>query len=284
LAGAFTLSLRTVCDALWKTAQIFRVTWLVAAARHTTMPTAPLVAYACSLHASTDFREKCYKIFQNWAKIAAQQPGADKDRWAKIASTLSQSRGIFKVLKWVNNIETYQSAADEADPLVQRLKTAEAYLNTVVTMMQDCIALDKLCMAKLVTPRFVWWMNFLDLLLSALLAGIAVNAIRLLQRAGGLESSPKAQRKLLLLRLELGVRVFDALALLHETCVPPGGSGRRRLWPAPSASNALLANVLSATLATSAVGIKKWAALPSVAASVGAKEQPQPSNGDKKGR
>lgn len=236
------------------------------------MPAAPLVVYACSLHASTDFREKCYKIFQNWAKLVAQQPGVDKERWSKIASTLSQSRGIFKVLKWVNNIETYQSAVDESDPVVQRLKVAEAYLNTVVTMMQDVIALDKLCATKLVSPRFVWWMNFLDLLLSLLLAGIAANAIWLLRRAGGLESSPKAQRKLLLLRLELSVRLFDAIALLQETSVPPGS--RRRLWPAPSVANALLANVASAALATSAVGVKKWAALPNPAVSKGATEEP----------
>ena len=239
------------------------------------MSASPLVAYACSLHASTDFREKLYKIIQNAAKLVAKQPGggAGQRTAAQVASTLSQSRGIFKLLKWVNCIETYQTSFGEDDPIVRRLKQTEAWLNATVTMMQDAISLDKLCSAKIVSPRFVWWMNFLDLLLSLLLAGIAANAIRLLQRASG-HDSPKVQRKLLLLRLEVGVRLFDALSLLHETSVAPGT--KRQLWPAPSPNNAILAGLLSGACATSAVAIKKWAAtVPATAPSVKQEQQQQ---------
>ena len=102
------------------------------------MSASPLVAYACSLHASTDFREKLYKIIQNAAKLVAKQPGggAGQRTAAQVASTLSQSRGIFKLLKWVNCIETYQTSFGEDDPIVRRLKQTEAWLNATVTMMQ----------------------------------------------------------------------------------------------------------------------------------------------------
>lgn len=211
-----------------------------------------LVAYACSLHASTDFREKLYKVFQSVLKLPGAGPNA-----LKAASTLSQSRGIFKLLKCVNNIESYHKAASsEEDALLRGLKKAEAWLNTVVALMQDLISLDKLASAKIVSPRFVWWMNFLDLLLSLLLAGLAAHALRLLQAGNAVASSAKAQRQLLLLRLELGVRLGDALALLEATCLPPGT--KRKLWPAPSPTGAVAANVISAVCAVSAVAIKKW--------------------------
>jgi len=217
-----------------------------------------LVQWSCSLHASTDFREKLYKVFVNVAKLAAAQRTCGPHA-AQIASTLSQSRGIFKLFKWVTCIQSYRDAIGDEDPLVRRLKKVEAWLNGVVSGMQDCISLDKLCSAHVVGANFVWWMNFLDLLLSLLLASLAANAIRLLQVSGS--HTPKAQ--LLLLRLELGVRVFDAIALLEVTCTSPG---KRRLWRAPSPYNALLANVLSAACSTSAVGIKKWAVLPAPSA------------------
>ena len=74
-----------------------------------------LVAYACSLHASTDFREKLYKVFQSVLKLPGAGPNA-----LKAASTLSQSRGIFKLLKWVNCIDTYQCSFGESDPVLRR--------------------------------------------------------------------------------------------------------------------------------------------------------------------
>lgn len=215
-----------------------------------------LVPYACSLHASTDFREKLYKVLQNAAKMAALRPGVDP-RVGKAASMLSQSRGIFKVLKWVNNLEGYQNALDEQSPVLRRLKILEAYLNTVVTMMQDVISINKLCGTNLVSERFVWAMNFLDLLLSLLLATLAGHALHALSASGA--NSSAARRKMLLLRLELGVRLADAVQLLEETSVSPS---RRRLWAAPSPHASLLAAIASATFATSAVAIKRWVALP----------------------
>lgn len=218
---------------------------------------ARMIAYACSLHASTDFREKLYKVVQNALKLPAISNG--HPHALKTAATISQSRGIFKLLKWVNNVESYRKAADEYDPLLRRLKKAEAWLNTIVSVMQDAISLDKLSSRKLLSPRFAWWMNFLDLLLTLLLAGLAAHALSLLHTAAG-DLSPKARRQALLLRLELGVRLADALALLSDTSVLPGS--RRQLWPAPSPMGAVLASALSATCATTAVGVKKWAALP----------------------
>ena len=97
----------------------------------------------------------------------------------------------------------------------------------------------------------------MDLLLSGLLAGLAANAIQLLQTSGA--DTPKAQQKLQLLQLELGVRVGDCIALLEATSVFPGT--QRKLWWAPSPIGAILASALSATCATSAVAIKKWPAL-----------------------
>ena len=240
------------------------------------MSDARLVAYCCSLHASTDFREKLYKVFQNAAKLVAAQPG-DHARAASIASTLSQSRGIFKVLKWVNNFESYRNAESEQDPVLRGLKQTEAWLNSVVTIMQDAISLNKLFKGSVVGAKFEWWMNFLDLLLSLLLAGIAAHALQLLQSSG--IATPKAQRQMLLLLLELGVRVGDAIALLQATSRAPGSG--RKLWSAPSPVGALLANALSATFATTAVGIKKWAALPAPAPSLAAAElQPKRNGGD----
>ena len=219
----------------------------------------PLVLYACSLHASTDFREKLYKVFQTAAKLAACQPGAGP-RPKQIASTLSQSRGIFKLLKWVNNIDGYQKASTEGDPLMRRLAKLEAVLNTIVTCMQDAISLDKLCGAKVVSERFSWWMNLLDLHLSVLLAGVVSLSIARLLSGGADPRSPKVARKLLLLRLELGVRLSDTFVLLEATALRPSG---RRFWPcAPSPKAAMLANILSAIMAAAGVSIKRWAALP----------------------
>ena len=132
----------------------------------------PLVPFGCALHASTDFREKLYKVLQYAAKLAASQPGASK-RAGHIAATLSQSRGIFKMLKLVNNVESYQKSLVEADPVLARMCKLEAYLNTIVSAMQDLITIDKLCLTNALSMQFSWWMNFLDLLLSVLLATIA---------------------------------------------------------------------------------------------------------------
>jgi hypothetical protein len=217
----------------------------------------PLVPFGCALHASTDFREKLYKILQYAAKLAASQPGASK-RAGHIAATLSQSRGIFKLLKLVNNVESYQKSLVEADPVLARLCKLESYLNTIVSAMQDLITIDKLCLTNALSKQFSWWMNFLDLLLSVLLAIIASYSHRQLLTSG--VDSPKAQRQLLLLRLELGVRIGDAIALLQETSKYPGSS--QPMWSAPSARTAMLASLASAACATSAVAIKKWAALP----------------------
>ena len=236
---------------------------------------ARLIAYCCSLHASTDFREKLYKVFQNSAKLVAAHKLCGHKRAASIASALSQSRGIFKVLKWVNNFESYSSASGEQEPFLRRFKQTEAWLNSLVTIMQDAITLNKLCKGSVVGARFEWWMNFLDLLLSLLLAGLAAHALQLLQSSG--IAMPRAQRQMLLLRLELGVRVGDAIALLQATSRAPGSG--RKLWSAPSPIGALLANVLSASFATTAVGIKKWVALPAPTSSLAAAEQPK-RNGD----
>ena len=215
-----------------------------------------LVPYGCALHASVDFREKLYKFFQSLAKLAASQPG-DHHRAASIAATLSQSRGIFKLFKWVNCIDTYDKSLMESDLIVARLSRTEAVLNTVVTIMQDMISLDKLCATNVLSKSFAWWMNFLDLLLGVLLAGIASYAIRRLQSKG--VNSFEAERKLLLLRLELGVRIADTIQLLQETSVHP--VSKRQLWSGPSLRMALLASLASASFATSGVAIKRWAAL-----------------------
>ncbi len=218
---------------------------------------AQLVPFGCALHASTDFREKLYKVLQYAAKLAAAQPGASQ-RASHIAATLSQSRGIFKVLKWVNCVDTYQKSLIETDPVLARLSKLEAYLNTIVTVMQDLITVDKLCLANALPKRFAWWMNFFDLLLSVLLAAIASYSHRQLLASG--VDSPKTARKLLLLRLELGVRISDSIALLEETSKYPGTI--RPLWSAPSPRTAMLASLASAAFATSAVAVKRWAALP----------------------
>ena len=214
-----------------------------------------ILAYACSLHASTDFREKLYKVFQSALKLPGAGPNA-----RKAAATLSQSRGIFKLLKCVNNIETYRKALSEDDAVLRGLQKTEACLNSLVGVMQDAISLDKLFSTKLVSERFAWWMNFLDLLLSLLLAGLAAHALRLLRLGGTDVATAKARRKALLLRLEIAVRLGDAVALLEATSHMPGS--KRRLWPAPSPHTTVLANLISACCASSAVGLKKWAALP----------------------
>ena len=110
-----------------------------------------ILAYACSLHASTDFREKLYKVFQSALKLPGAGPNA-----RKAAATLSQSRGIFKLLKCVNNIETYRKALSEDDAVLRGLHKTEACLNSLVGVMQDAISLDKLFSTKLVSERFAW--------------------------------------------------------------------------------------------------------------------------------
>ena len=216
----------------------------------------PLISYAVTLHQSTDYREKQYKVFQYVAKLLALQPGMDP-RVGKVAATLSQSRGIFKIFKWVTCLEDYQKADGEKQVWLRRVKKFEAALNAVVTMMQDTINVDKLFGTKSVSTRFAWWMSFLDLLLSLLLASIAAYAIRALQASG--DASDKAKRKLLLLRLELGVRLGDAVTLLREVSKTPAG---RKLWQAPSPSIAILGSVVGASCATAAVMLKKADAMP----------------------
>ena len=76
------------------------------------LPDPRLAEYASSLHASTDFREKLYKILQYVAKLAAAQPQLGPLP-KQIASTLSQSRGIFKLLKSVNSVKSLRSALEE---------------------------------------------------------------------------------------------------------------------------------------------------------------------------
>jgi len=218
------------------------------------------VAFGCSLHASVDFREKLYKVLASVAKLAGE---GGSIRAAKIAQTLSTSRGIFKILKWVNCIDTYQKSLVDSDPLLAALSKVEAVLNTIVTVMQDLITLDKLCLTEALSKSFAWWMNFLDLLLSILLAGIASYSLNKLLASG--VDSPKAAQKLLLLRLELGVRVADSIALLQDTSVYPGGSIKRPLWRGPGQIGGVLASLASAACATSAVGVKRWAALPAPA-------------------
>ena len=119
---------------------------------------ARLIKFSCSLHASTDFREKLYKVFQNAAKLWSKRVGSGPSA-AHVASTLSQSRGIFKVLKWVKNMESYEDAEGEPDLGLRRIMKFEAWLNTLVSFMQDVISIDKLFKMKAVSAKFVWWMN-----------------------------------------------------------------------------------------------------------------------------
>ena len=217
-----------------------------------------LVPFACALHASTDFREKLYKVIQYACKIQAIGTSADSTP-ARMASTLSQSRGIFKICKWVNNIDSYNKSSGEGDATIRFLKQAEAYLNTLVTVLQDAISIDKLCGTKAVGARFVWVMNFLDLVLSLLLAGLAAHGMHALRVRNVDVSLPNVRKKVALLQLELCVRVADAVALIQETSIFPD---TRRFWPTPSKSMAMRASLVSACCATLAVAIKKWAALP----------------------
>ena len=224
------------------------------------------ISYAVLLHQSTDYREKQYKVFQYVAKLLALRPGADP-RFAKVASTLSQSRGIFKVFKWVTCLEDYQKACGEKGEWLRKIKQFEACLNTLVTMMQDTINMDKLFSTKLVSANFVWWMNFLDFWLSLLLASVAAHSISKLRADG--DTSAKTQRKLLLLRLELGVRLGDAITVLRDVSKTPGG---RKLWPAPPPTMAILASVFGASCAAGGMLLKKHAALPPL-------PPPPPANG-----
>ena len=82
----------------------------------------PLISYAVTLHQSTDYREKQYKVFQYVAKLLALQPGMDP-RVGKVAATLSQSRGIFKIFKWVTCLEDYQKADGEKQVWLRRVKS-----------------------------------------------------------------------------------------------------------------------------------------------------------------
>jgi hypothetical protein len=221
----------------------------------TSVEVSPLIRYAVTLHQSTDYREKLYKVLQYIAKLLAARPSSDP-QVAKVAATLSQSRGIFKVFKWVTCLEEYQKAAGESSVWLGRIKRFEAVLNTVVTMMQDAINVDKLCGTKLLSARFSYCMSALDLGLSLLLASIAGHAVRRLRERG--VRTPEDRRKLLLLQLEVGVRVGDSITLLENVGKTPGG---RVLWPRPSTTVALVASIVGASCATSAVMLKKHAAL-----------------------
>ena len=115
----------------------------------------PIAEYASALHASTDFREKLYKVFQYAAKLAAAQPRASP-RLAHVASTLSQSRGIFKLLKGVGSAKSLPGALSEKSPLLRRLKVLEASLGSAVATMQDIVTLNKLLGLNAVGAKFAW--------------------------------------------------------------------------------------------------------------------------------
>ena len=161
------------------------------------LPVDPRLAeYASSLHASTDFREKLYKILQYAAKLAAAQPRLGPLP-KQIASTLSQSRGLFKFLKSMNSIKSLPSALEERG-LVRQAKLLEACLSIAVNSMQDVSVVNKLCGGAVVGPRWAWLTDFLDLLLALLGAGLAARAIRRLHASGADLQSPVTRRKLLL--------------------------------------------------------------------------------------
>ena len=170
-----------------------------------------LAEYASSLHASTDFREKLYKILQYAAKLAAAQPRLGPLP-KQIASTLSQSRGIFKLLKSMNSIKSLPSALEERG-LVRQAKLLEACLSIAVNSMQDVSVVNKLCGGAVVGPRWAWLTDFLDLLLALLGAGLAARAIRRLHASGADLQSPVTRRKLLLCgRREDRTRAMSAVA------------------------------------------------------------------------
>ena len=176
------------------------------------LPVDPRLAeYASSLHASTDFREKLYKILQYAAKLAAAQPRLGPLP-KQIASTLSQSRGIFKLLKSMNSIKSLRSALEERG-LVRQAKLLEACLSITVNSMQDVSVVNKLCGGAVVGPRWAWLTDFLDLLLALLGAGLAARAIRRLHASGANLQSPVTRRKLLLCgRREDRTRAMSAVA------------------------------------------------------------------------
>lgn len=115
----------------------------------------PIADYASSLHASTDFREKLYKVFQYAAKLAAAQPKAGP-RAAHIASTLSQSRGIFKLLKGVSSIKSLIGALAEKNPMLRRIKVLEGFLGVSVATLQDAATLNKFLGLNALGAKFNW--------------------------------------------------------------------------------------------------------------------------------
>ena len=183
------------------------------------LPDPRLAEYASSLHASTDFREKLYKILQYAAKIAAAQPQLGPLP-KQIASTLSQSRGIFKLLKSVNSIKSLRSALEERG-LLRQAKLLEACLSITVNSMQDVSVVNRLCGGTVVGPRWAWLADFLDLLLALLGAGLAARAIRRLHASGADLHSPLTRRKLLLCgRREDRTRAISAVTISPDALGP----------------------------------------------------------------
>ena len=193
------------------------------------LPDPRLAEYASSLHASTDFREKLYKILQYVAKLAAAQPRLGPLP-KQIASTLSQSRGIFKLLKSVNSLKSLSSALLERG-LVRQAKVLEACLSITVNSMQDVSAVNRLCGGSIVGRRFSWLTDFLDLMLALFAAGLAARAMKQLHASGADLTSPGTRRKLLL----CGRREDRTRA----TCLMPAGHPPPTV-PTPCASQAAL--------------------------------------------
>ena len=73
--------------------------------------------------------------------------------------------------------------------------------------------------------------------------------------------------------MELGIRIGDAINLLEATSRSPG---KRQLWRAPSPNAAMLASLVSASFATTAIALKKWPEQPPPAA---ANEEAQKQKG-----
>ena len=157
-----------------------------------------LAEYASTLHASTDFREKLLKVLQYAFKLLAAHAPSAGPRPKQIASTLSQSRAIFKLLKSVNSVKSLRSAVEENRPVLRRLFVLEASLSMAVNSMTDVSTLNKLCGGTIVGPTWAWWTDFLDLLLALLGAGLTARSIRLLHASGADLDAPETRRKLLL--------------------------------------------------------------------------------------